>query len=58
MRGSDALGMEEDGMVEYDRKKREYIPAGVTTKPIMKKARKKRTAVRRKLNKLNRRQRW
>ena len=58
MRGSDVLDMEEDGMVEYDHKNKEYVPVGRTAHSVIKKERKKRTALRRKLNKIKRRQRW
>ena len=51
MNGKQALGMEEDNLIYYDQQKKEYVPVGRTSRTVIKKERKKRTARRRILNK-------
>jgi hypothetical protein len=50
--------MEDEGSIIYDHETKEYVPVGRTAHSVIKKERKKRTALRRKLNKIKRRQRW
>jgi len=58
VRSSDVLDMEDEGTIIYDHETKEYVPVGRTAHSVIKKERKKRTALRRKLNKMKRRQRW